>query len=358
MLPEPASMESHAFPLRARTPGPMVDRGYPMKIPGAFRSSGLLLALTLLGPASVVAQNTPPSMNQPPDMSVNENTLLTYTLTATDPDGGQTLTFAKVSVPLGLAVTTGGLITWTPTFQQGGDCTTPSRAYTVTVVVTDDGAPPLTDTKSFVITVFNVDRPPLVFARFPSTGCPGQTLTFDATGSVDPDGEALQYTWEFGDAMTGTGVIASHSYASPGTYTARAIVADPCGVTASSSANVTIAGCKGTFSRCPNDNSIVNLKSTSAVCVSITSSDGCFNPGNLVGSTVQMKYQGGSITRDASISSGNNCPPVGSFCFNKTDLNSLFGGLPSGKATVTVTIEAQVAGGCTLAGDLVLDVQK
>lgn len=330
-----------------------------MKIQRALSFVGFFVALTLSGPLPARAQNVPPSLDQPPSLFVNENTLLTFTLTATDPDAGQTLTFFPGSVPPGLTITTSGLISWTPTFQQGGDCVTPSRAYTVTVGVTDNGAPPLSDTKSFVITVSNVDRPPLVFAKFPTSGCPGKPLTFDATGSVDPDGEVLQYTWSFGDATTGTGVTTSHSYAAPGTYFVNLVVADPCGVFTASSTNLIIGCCcKGTFSRCPNDNSIVNLKSSSAVCVSITSADGCFNPGDVVGSTVQMKYQGGSITRDASISAGNNCPTVGSFCFNKTDLNSLFSGLPAGKTTVTVTLEAEISGGCKITGDLILDVQK
>lgn len=40
----------------------------------------------------------------------------------------------------------------------------------------------------------------------------GDTITFDAGGSSDPDGTISQYKWDFGDASTSTGPIASHKF--------------------------------------------------------------------------------------------------------------------------------------------------
>ena len=60
----------------------------------------------------------------------------------------------------------------------------------------------------------------------PGTAKAGDSLTFSAVGSSDPDGDSLTFTWTFGDDNTGTGMTTSHSYAQPGDYTARLAVGD------------------------------------------------------------------------------------------------------------------------------------
>jgi glucose/arabinose dehydrogenase len=73
-----------------------------------------------------------------------------------------------------------------------------------------------------------------------STDPDTRTVTFDSTGSLDYDGDALTYRWDFGDGTTGTGATATHTYA-PGTdrFTATLTVRDPLG--ASGSAQLTVA---------------------------------------------------------------------------------------------------------------------
>ena len=46
----------------------------------------------------------------------------------------------------------------------------------------------------------------------------GVVITFDGTGSYDPEKKALTFNWSFGDNTTGTGNITTHSYSLPGKY--------------------------------------------------------------------------------------------------------------------------------------------
>ncbi|HTF97774.1 MAG TPA: glycosyl hydrolase [Cellvibrio sp.] len=51
-------------------------------------------------------------------------------------------------------------------------------------------------------------------------------VTFDGTKSVDVNGEALTYSWDFGDGTTGTGATANHTYTSDGSYHVTLTVSD------------------------------------------------------------------------------------------------------------------------------------
>ena len=52
-----------------------------------------------------------------------------------------------------------------------------------------------------------------------------QVLTFTAR-AMDPDGDALDYSWDFGDGSRGTGSQATHSYGLPGKFVALVVVRD------------------------------------------------------------------------------------------------------------------------------------
>ncbi len=61
----------------------------------------------------------------------------------------------------------------------------------------------------------------------------GESVFFNASASYDPDGGSLvNYDWDFGDDSTGTGMTATHTYATPGDYTVTLNVTDDDGETA------------------------------------------------------------------------------------------------------------------------------
>ncbi len=62
------------------------------------------------------------------------------------------------------------------------------------------------------------NRPPVADAGGPYSGVATENITFDGSGSYDPDYGLSNYTWSFGDGETENGVSPTHVYSSPGTY--------------------------------------------------------------------------------------------------------------------------------------------
>ncbi|MGD9130749.1 MAG: PKD domain-containing protein [Candidatus Bathyarchaeota archaeon] len=67
-----------------------------------------------------------------------------------------------------------------------------------------------------------------------------EVVTFNASRSYDPDGYIVDYSWDFGDGKTATGVTASHSYPASGAYTVTLTVTDNDGATDSISVTKTV----------------------------------------------------------------------------------------------------------------------
>lgn len=85
----------------------------------------------------------------------------------------------------------------------------------------------LTGFQSNIVTVEWYNRPPVVsFTYSPEFPITGETVTFDASTSYDPDGTIKVYKWDFGDTHTGTGVIVDHTYLTYGIYNVTLMVTD------------------------------------------------------------------------------------------------------------------------------------
>jgi len=154
-----------------------------------------------------------------------------YDIIAADPDG-DTLTYSSADLPEGMVLDSqSGIITWTPTYDQSGE-------YTFTVDIGDREA---TVTITITITVINVNRPPIAAFTTVLTGDEGSVHAFDASGSTDPDGDALTYAWDFGDGEGAVGVLPTHVYADNGEYTVTLTVTDPDGLSDGETSSIVIA---------------------------------------------------------------------------------------------------------------------
>ena len=103
----------------------------------------------------VAEMNTAPSLASVSSQVVDELTPFELALSATDGDlPANGLVFELASGPGGLTVSAAGEVTWTPEEAQG-----PGN-HTITVRVTDDGAPSLSDETTFTITVDEVNSTP------------------------------------------------------------------------------------------------------------------------------------------------------------------------------------------------------
>ncbi|MCB0195211.1 MAG: tandem-95 repeat protein, partial [Anaerolineae bacterium] len=192
-------------------------------------------------------QITVNEINQPPviadieDHVINENELLTVTVTATDTND---LLFSLINEPAGstLEDITGATnqveFTWTPTEQQG------PGVYTPTIVIEDLGAPGTTYTQSFTITVNEVNQAPVLAAIGDQSVKVNNTLSFTAS-STDTDIPANALSYKLTHAPAGASINSSSGVFSwtpsqTGTYTATVSVSDNGSPTLSDSETINI----------------------------------------------------------------------------------------------------------------------
>jgi hypothetical protein len=75
----------------------------------------------------------------------------------------------------------------------------------------------------------------------PGLPVPGSSVFFDGSGSISGIAGIESYEWDFGDGGTASGPTATHTFASPGTYTVTLALEDGYGLSTSASRQVTVA---------------------------------------------------------------------------------------------------------------------
>jgi glucose/arabinose dehydrogenase len=73
----------------------------------------------------------------------------------------------------------------------------------------------------------------------PTSGPAPLNVAFSSAGSMDPEGQPITYSWDFGDGTSSTAANPNHTYSQPGSYVVRLTVSD--GVNSSLSTPQTIA---------------------------------------------------------------------------------------------------------------------
>lgn len=96
--------------------------------------------------------------------------------------------------------------------------------YEASLVVTDDSDSVGNSSRErFSV---KVNQQPVALAGEDQIGDIEQILTFDGSGSGDPDGEIVRYAWNFGDGTRGVGKTTTHAYKKSGHYTVSLRVED------------------------------------------------------------------------------------------------------------------------------------
>jgi chitodextrinase len=93
----------------------------------------------------------------------------------------------------------------------------------------------MTGTISQDVTAVNPPQPPVAAFTYTVNFL---VVSVDASGSSDPDGTISSYAWTWGDGTIGTGMTATHTYATAGTKTITLVVTDNSGMTGTVSHDV------------------------------------------------------------------------------------------------------------------------
>jgi len=125
--------------------------------------------------------NCPPVLDPIGSKEGRESELLQFTITASDPDEGDILTFAVENLPDGASFDSqAATFSWTP---EPGDA---GSYQNVVFTVMDDGNPMALDTERITITILNANNPPVFDAVGPKTVTEYDTLEFYVS-AIDPD---------------------------------------------------------------------------------------------------------------------------------------------------------------------------
>jgi len=337
----------------AWTPSYSQAGSYPVVFTASNALSGS--AATTLMIANV---DRAPAVSAPATQGGPEGSAIHFAVSASDPDGDAIASLTAAPLPLGATFAPGpgntsGDFDWTPGFARSG-------SYTVVFTASNV----LSGSAATVLEVTEQNRAPIADPNGPYVGVAGLPISFDGSGSSDPDGDVLTYAWDFGDGGTATGSLATHTYAAGGSFDVTLMVTDNGAPALSDDGMTTASVLAGYEARVftTNANKTIRLASGKPHwCAQVEPVGSSFSLSEIVSSSVALQYQGNQIpsggfkTSVTADGDGNGIEEI-TFCFSKDDLRTLFAGVPAGPHTVTVSVTGMLSNGAHFQGDLVLDV--
>jgi|Deesub1362A_J573_1020465.scaffolds.fasta_scaffold06767_4 hypothetical protein len=91
------------------------------------------------------------------------------------------------------------------------------------------------------LTPSTTSTPPKALASVtPTIIYEGESVSFSAAGSFDPDGSIVTYAWDFGDGSTATQTTVTHTYSASGNYTVMLTVKDNDGLSDTTTASIIV----------------------------------------------------------------------------------------------------------------------
>ena len=310
--------------------------------------------------------NFDPQVSAPATVEGQPGTAITFQVNAADPDGEAIDSlYAEPELPAGSVwdfITTPdhtqGTFSWVP---QLGD----ARDLPYSVVFTATNT--LVASATTLITVRAGNRAPVADAGGPYSGLVNVPVSFDGTASSDPDGDALQYSWSFGDGLGASGGTTSHTYALPGNYVATLTVTDvrPQGsLVGIDSASVHIDASLGALAFATGGDRVVRLRAAKpTVCVQLEPVGTAFVIADVDLSSIVLRSPGtGSVSEIAAVPGkkdpkdldGNGVLEI-SVCFDKDALRQLFSEV-SGRTLIQTVIAGRLKSGAPFQASVTLDV--
>ena len=138
---------------------------------------------------NVTDVNGTPLVTNPGNQTSAEESVISLQISASDPDGGDTLTYSASGLPDGLSIDSGsGLISGTIS-----NTAAQSSPYSVIVTATDNGTPAQQGQASFTWTVSNTNQAPDVTNPGEQTSAEGALISLQIEAS-DLDGDSLTYS--------------------------------------------------------------------------------------------------------------------------------------------------------------------
>ena len=225
-----------------------------------------VVAVVVISTGTALAQNSPPVADAGPLQTIFLGDSVTLHGTATDPDGDPIIgwQWEVISAPTGS--------NYTLTYKTSPDALFTADTlgdYVITLIARDYyawGDPAFT-----AVTIVENQPPTAVATASPTSGQAPLTVTFDGTGSSDPEEGPLWYDWIFDDGHTGPGATLDHEFQLRGFYQVVLRVTDEGGAYDFVSIDITVTpGGNIKVSPAEYDFGDVELGSSSSTIITIT----------------------------------------------------------------------------------------